>query len=442
MRRLFGVVLVLSLLACAATPSSGLPDGFAATQVISGLDRPTAIRFGPDGRAWVAEQAGRVKVFAQLTDAAPAMTADFSDHVLGRNNRGLLGLAPDLHDPTAAFVLYTFPAPPGTDSVTWNDEATNCPDGTTRSCVSTGILSHIAFDADGTFRETVLVRGWCHHHASHAPNDLAFGPDGALYVSAGEGSVPELPLDDGTWLPESQRCNAGAFAARATPEDRQPTDWLGSIVRFAAADLAAVNSGEQVSDWLADRATIVAYGLRNPFRMTFRPGSPELWLGDPGWSTWEEIDVVTDATDQVVEDFGWPCREGPEPASGYSADPRCAAITQDPSLTTAPWLVGRVGEPMGSGDGCGSSPSAVSGIAFGPEAWPSPYGEALFFADYSRACIYVALADPGAEPDPLDVRVFMPGSGTTVDLTLGPDGRLYAVDFGAGVITAFTAPPR
>lgn len=48
---------------------------------------------------------------------------------------------------------------------------------------------------------------------------------------------------------------------------------------------------------------IVAYGLRNPFRITTRPGTGEIWLGDVGWNTWEEINRIADPTARVTN-FG------------------------------------------------------------------------------------------------------------------------------------------
>ena len=57
---------------------------------------------------------------------------------------------------------------------------------------------------------------------------------------------------------------------------------------------------------------IIAYGLRNPFRQTLiaRPGTDEIWVGDVGSNTWEEIDRIANPTDSIVENFGWPCYEG------------------------------------------------------------------------------------------------------------------------------------
>src|SRR5439155_743012 len=63
---------------------------------------------------------------------------------------------------------------------------------------------------------------------------------------------------------------------------------------------------------------IDAYGMRNPFRFTFRPGTNEIWLGDVGWNTWEEIDRVASPTGPL-NNFGWPCYEGAGHQSGFDA---------------------------------------------------------------------------------------------------------------------------
>ena len=55
---------------------------------------------------------------------------------------------------------------------------------------------------------------------------------------------------------------------------------------------------------------IIAYGLRNPFRFAFRPGTREIWVGDVGSDRDEEIDRIRNPTDATVENFGWPCYEG------------------------------------------------------------------------------------------------------------------------------------
>ena len=58
---------------------------------------------------------------------------------------------------------------------------------------------------------------------------------------------------------------------------------------------------------------IVAYGLRNPFRFTFRPGTNEVWVGDVGWNDWEEINRITDADGRVGRQLRLAVLRGPRP---------------------------------------------------------------------------------------------------------------------------------
>ena len=60
---------------------------------------------------------------------------------------------------------------------------------------------------------------------------------------------------------------------------------------------------------------MLAYGLRNPFRLAIRPGTGDVWIGDVGQGTWEEIDRVP-APFGGPRNFGWPCYEGGLNASG------------------------------------------------------------------------------------------------------------------------------
>ncbi len=82
----------------------------------------------------------------------------------------------------------------------------------------------------------------------------------------------------------------------------------GSIIRVNPDTGDAMPDNPAAGDANANRRRIVAYGFRNPFRFTFRPGTSELWIGDVGWNTWEEVNRDPDTT--TVRNFGWPCYEG------------------------------------------------------------------------------------------------------------------------------------
>src|SRR3954454_22948397 len=117
--------------AAAAPPT--LPLGFSDKVVLSGLTHPTKVRFSPDGRVFVAEKSGILKVFDSLSSPTPTVVADLRSDVYDyRDTNGLRGLALDPNFPASPYVylLYTWdnnPAQntnPGVTPVTWNDD---CP---------------------------------------------------------------------------------------------------------------------------------------------------------------------------------------------------------------------------------------------------------------------------------------------------------------------------
>jgi glucose/arabinose dehydrogenase len=96
--------------------ASTLPTGFRDSVVLSGLTNPTVLQFAPDGRIFVGQKNGVIKVFQSLTDTNPVTVADLSNEVDDYWDRGLLGLAipPDFPANPYIYVLYTYDAPPGT----------------------------------------------------------------------------------------------------------------------------------------------------------------------------------------------------------------------------------------------------------------------------------------------------------------------------------------
>src|SRR3954463_6479526 len=120
-----GAALATQVRASTATAST-LPTGFRDSVVLSGLTNPTVLQFAPDGRIFVGQKNGVIKVFQSLTDTNPVTFADLSSKVDDYWDRGLLGmaLAPNFPTDPYVYVLYAYDARIGGIAPTWND---GCP---------------------------------------------------------------------------------------------------------------------------------------------------------------------------------------------------------------------------------------------------------------------------------------------------------------------------
>ena len=109
---------------------------------------------------------------------------------------------------------------------------------------------------------------------------------------------------------------------------------------------------------------IIAYGLRNPFRITTRPGSSEIWVGDVGYNTWEEINRIN--SPQTIQNFGWPCYEGIGQQSSYANLPVniCTNLYNQPGAVTPPVFTYNHSAKIVPGETCTTGSSSVTGLAF------------------------------------------------------------------------------
>ena len=216
----------------------------------------------------------------------------------------------------------------------------------------------------------------------------------------------------------------------------------GTLIRVDRATGAGLPDNPLAASSDANARRIIAYGMRNPFRFGFRPDTDEAWVGDVGWNTWEEINRVPNATEPVMQNFGWPCYEGNGRQSGYDGANLniCESLYGAAGAAQAPHFAWNHSALVVPGETCPTGSSSAAGIAFGPtdSNYPSEYHGALFFADYSRDCIWAMLPGANEVPDPTRIRTFAAGAANPVELQIGPNGDLFYPDFDGGTIRRIT----
>lgn len=237
---------------------SGTAHGFDVERIADGFNRPTWVGAAPgDARAlWVLEQPGRV---IRLEGARRETKLDLTGKVLLGSERGLLGIA--FHPDFAANGRYF---------LHFSDRQ-----GDTRVA---------EFRGEEQVRELLHVE---QPEENHNGGQLAFGPDGRLYIGLGDGG--------------------GAFDPDERAQD--PDDKHGKLL--------SVDVDAPKPDW-----RVHLTGLRNPWRFSFDPALGEVWIGDVGQDEIEEINRVLLEPDEPPKNLGWDAFEGDRETEGddYALD--------------------------------------------------------------------------------------------------------------------------
>jgi glucose/arabinose dehydrogenase/PKD repeat protein len=293
-----------------------LPASFAAVNAVPGttFQFPTAIAFLPDGRMLVAEKRGLVWLITNGVHGVSPLWDGYHE-VFNSGDCGLLDVAvdPNFYQNHYVYLLYT--VDPDSDGVAENND--HAFGRLTRYTVGWSDSSQV----DPVTRTVLMGATWstgpCVGAGSHTIGSLRWGSDGTLLVSAGEGSHYTLPdaggLDSTMFLPGRTDPSEDIGAYRA--------QFIGSLAgKILRLDPATGQGLPSNPYWNGDpdapRSKVYAYGMRNPFRFTVKPGSGStdpaagdpgtLYIGDVGWAKWEEVDIAA----QPGMNFGWPCHEG------------------------------------------------------------------------------------------------------------------------------------
>jgi glucose/arabinose dehydrogenase len=354
------------------------PAGITRNEAwVTQLDSATAFAQAPDGRIFVTQQGGALRVVKNgVLQSTPFVTLTVNSN----GERGLLGVAfhPDFASNRYVYVYYT------------------TTEGGIHNRISRFTASAANPDVAQAGSELKMVDLPALSGATnHNGGALHFGIDGKLYVGVGDNAN-------------------SAFA----PDLTNP---MGKLLRFNAPGDATDGSIPTDNPYFTTQTglarAIWARGLRNPFTFAVQPGTGRIHINDVGQGTWEEINLGA-----AGADYGWPASEGPDNVTGNRTGPLFAYKHS-------------AANPAGSGPGGFFTGFAIAGGSFYPAngPLPAPWKGSYFFADYvSKFIGAVDLNNSNVAYS------FGSVSGNPVDVMTASDGALLVLT--RGTIVRFSAP--
>jgi len=379
------------LLAAAWVPArAGTPaPGFTDEAYVTGLANPTAIAFLPDGRLLITEKGGfggAANAALKLFDGTSTTTL-VTLPVCTDSEMGLLGVAVDPAFATNGFI-YLYRSAPGTGGC---GTATGRFNQVVRVTMAGGTVNPSSL--------TVLLDGIRTDDGNHDGGVLRIGPDGKLYVGVGDTGLGD---------------NRGGPGSSTNPYAQDLSSLNGKILRLALD--GSVPPDNPFVGTAGARGEIFAYGFRNPFRMSFDPVTGQLWAGDVGDETVEEIDIV-----HAGGNYAWPHCEGTLPHGCEQPG------DVDPIFTYLHSGSASLGECVIGG--------TFAGSAFGALAGDYVFGDCVSSVVYRVA---PNAARNGLAATPVAVAT---NAGTPADFVTGPDGAVYYTAVGDGEVRRLAAVP-
>lgn len=254
--------------------------------IVSGLDNPVNIAHAGDGsgRLFINQKAGQIQLIQPGSGTVSATFADLSDRVLtptsSYDERGLLGLVFDPNYTNNGYFYVNY------------SSRTRTPNGCGPVSLGDTVISRFSVDSNNAnladSNSELCLLTIPQPYSNHNGGQLAFGPDGFLYIAVGDGGSANDPLDAG--------------------QNNQTL--LGKILRL---DVHAAAPYIPASNPFVGQANteeaIWATGLRNPWRFSFDRNTGDLFIADVGQYNWEEINFQS-ASSTGGENYGWDCLEG------------------------------------------------------------------------------------------------------------------------------------
>ena len=416
-------------------------------EILAQVPGAVAVEFTPDGkRLLIAEFGGYIYVYDLVQNVLhDTPLVDIADQVNSR--RGLLDIAlhPDFENTPYVYLAFAYDPPelqgrtglaaPDGDgnrasrlirvTADINDDYLSTVPGSevilvgknsTIDYFNPAVDSTVDFDEppggvlpDGSYVQDFLAAD----SETHTIGAVKFGPDGMLYVANGDGASYNA---------------TDPRAARV-----QDIDSLsGKILRIdpitgrGLADNPFYNVDSDSiynQDLDSNRSKVYQLGFRNPFRMSFDDTTGQLYVGDVGWTQWEEIN-----TGPAGANFGWPYYEGGhdglQKTAGYRDLPEAAAFYANHTSIQPPLL--------GLHHANDQIDAIILGDFYTGGTLPPEYSGHLIFGHLSSGAVRaVELAADGAI---LSVKTLFYGPSYMTQIVSGPSGHLYFVDFATGEI--------
>ncbi len=406
----------------ADTLDPALAGSFKLETWLTGLTDITGVRFLPDGRVFVLEKGGALRLVK--SDGTTVLAHKFS--VDSASEKGLLGVAvqPDFES-SHRVVVY------------WSRSDSSGGTHQKRHRVASFVLNGDYLDVT---TERILIDD-LEGPANHDGGALFFGPDGYLYIGTGDcgcnQTIPTLPTlhqnlratafnslngkvlriaVDGT-VPEGNpyRNTAGPVSGIAKPYSCAPSE---------AVSLVNSPVGPE----------IYALGFRNAFRLWVDPKTNNVWVGDVGEVEFEEINVITPA--MKGGHYGWPFIEGPVKSDGPTTS-ICNTLQPKPGDCVKPTYacVHGAARTVNGVSYDGNCQSITGGLIVDSCQFPDSYRGKYYFADNVKGTIYsldVNADRSGVDATSRKVVAQLDSGSYPVEFTVGPDGSLYVAVYGYG----------
>ncbi|MBX3030562.1 MAG: PQQ-dependent sugar dehydrogenase [Chloroflexi bacterium] len=355
------------------------------TKIADGFENVNGIINAGDDRLFIAEQEGYVLLLKPNRDGTFRRAGTFLDmrsRVICCGEKGFLGLAfpPDYARTGRFYVTFA-----GTGH-TWNLEERR-------------VSADDPDKADPDWKRSIIrvYKPRDYHWAG----DMHFGPDGYLYVTVGDGGFGGSAGDPGD--PENRAQDLSLIFGKLLRIDPRRDREQGTKYTVPASNPFVGQRGAEPAIW--------AYGLRNPWRFSFDRVTGDLWIGDVGMWTWEEINRATAPRAGKGLNFGWRRMEGP---ACYNPKRNCDN--------------GKLTKPFASYRHQNGNCAVTGGYVYRGTRYPA-LRSWYVFGDYCSGRIFLldSAGKRGQRPRvALDTDMQISAFGE------GADGELYVADYGRG----------